>query len=972
MLLAVNSVHGQCTEVTNCNSCEDRGPECISCAANKALSMDRKSCLDCPTDCAKCEREGNTDDLVCLECASGYLKEGACEACTLEHCEKCTVAGEEETCIECDDPGYSLSSGKCVGCPTGKYLDGTSCKSCPTNAISCTTGGTVTACKDEGTKYVKSSDAKSCKACSGCVKCALDDTDAKCTECKENEYLTDDKACSYCNSDNAGTKCKSCGDAGECSECNAKYYLKDGLCEDCPSNCDECSEDDTDGLVCGTCSVNYGLNEEIICDECPSKCDVCDVNGQCTDCEEKYVPVSGVCEQCPSKCLECNTDATTCTSCETGADLGLNSDDEVQCYDLPTGCTDLATLAADIVAGEDRPQCKTCALGYGLDDADNQCYTCGGNSGVTGCQRCTISSGTVTCTADSGSDLGCETGYGQWDDSGTKKCAACNQVTDCTECTASDATTITCTACVAGKDLYGSGSSATCVSCTTGTSGAIANCKECTISDNSGSPQVDSCDTCDDGYGIDSGNSMCVSCTAATTGGESLCVACTANGADDVTCTDCGDNIQYTSTDAAVCTASCGTGCTACSLASSVVTCDTCDNGYRSKSDNSGCIKCVSPCALCSTDGDGNQQCTQCNANHVVGSDPCEACPENCETCSDATTCTTCKDEYGKDADGNCVECIANCLDCDADADGKQLCTQCNAKYHLEDDDCVACPSNCKECSYDAGVMECSKCADEYVLNSGKCDKCPSNCNECSSATKCKTGKCKSGFAVNDNGECIDCATLTGIANCASCSEKPDSNSSAPCLACSTGFTLKDNLQSGDDAECVQTTGVDCKTGGVLADRPFQCDEGSCTGETTQTDDNLCGRQCYVCGDYHSDVFISAEDCKTDNTTGEVILCPSGFCAMKSRKVDGKHQVAGGCLPTTGTCDSPDEVDCKDVGEGDAKLEQCTKCCDNNLCLQKELTNGLESNNLAPATSANFLLLVSCSMGALVLRLSLA
>ena len=49
-----------------------------------------------------------------------------------------------------------------------------------------------------------------------------------------------------------------------------------------------------------------------------------------------------------------------------------------------------------------------------------------------------------------------------------------------------------------------------------------------------------------------------------------------------------------------------------------------------------------------------------------------------------------------------------------------------------------------------------------------------------------------------------DCATLTGIANCALCSEKPDSNSSAPCLACSTGFTLKDNLQSGDDAECVR------------------------------------------------------------------------------------------------------------------------------------------------------------------------
>ena len=46
--------------------------------------------------------------------------------------------------------------------------------------------------------------------------------------------------------------------------------------------------------------------------------------------------------------------------------------------------------------------------------------------------------------------------------------------------------------------------------CTTGTAGAIANCKECTISDNSGA-QVDSCDTCDDGYGKDTAGTMCVS-----------------------------------------------------------------------------------------------------------------------------------------------------------------------------------------------------------------------------------------------------------------------------------------------------------------------------------------------------------------------------------------------------------------------------------------------------------------------------
>jgi hypothetical protein len=93
---------------------------------------------------------------------------------------------------------------------------------------------------------------------------------------------------------------------------------------------------------------------------------------------------------------------------------------------------------------------------------------------------------------------------------------------------------------------------------------------------------------------------------------------------------------------------------------------------------------------------------------------------------------------------------------------------------------------------------------------------------------------------------------------------------------------------------------------------------------------------------------------------------------MKSRKVDGKNVVAGGCLPTLDTCAPLDDVDCKSVNEGEEKLTQCTKCCDKNLCLKDDLTTGLEESNLAPANSASFLLLVSCSISALTLLLSRA
>ena len=48
-----------------------------------------------------------------------------------------------------------------------------------------------------------------------------------------------------------------------------------------------------------------------------------------------------------------------------------------------------------------------------------------------------------------------------------------------------------------------------------------------------------------------------------------------------------------------------------------------------------------------------------------------------------------------------------------------------------------------------------------------------------------------------------DCPGLTGLPNCGVCMEKADANSTAPCTACAAGYTLKDGLQSGSDAECV-------------------------------------------------------------------------------------------------------------------------------------------------------------------------
>lgn len=932
LLLTVTTVHGACTDVPNCNSCENPGPECLSCASNKVLSADHKTCRDCPTDCAKCELVD--DEPSCVECASGRLDEGACTACTLDDCNLCHMDGEEEMCDECDDTGFTLSGGVCSGCPNGKYLDGT-CKACPSNAVTCSSGGTVTLCKNDGIGYVKADDSLSCKACpSGCVKCALDGTDAKCTECPETQYVTDSGDCDYCTGDSSSDdKCHTCGAEGECEECNPEFYLlDDGTCAACPANCDGCAENEDGDVECDTCSDQYGLNEEILCEKCGANCVSCP-NGECDTCAAGYaLHDDKTCKTCPALCLTCEyTGASvvgeeTCLTCEGDAELGLNADDAVQCQTLPTGCLTLITVVGNLAAGGARPQCATCETDFYVLDAENDC-------------------------------IGCKT-------------AGTGGTTNCDTCTSAAADSVTCTACEAGYILE-TGTPG-CDSCTTATTGGIANCDTCT------STAADSvtCTACKAGYALDSGTDTCVSCETAANGGDEHCSACTASDATTVVCDTCkADAITYESTVGAVCGDACPSNCKAnkCDLeANAKVTCNECENGYRlAYNDGTAtgkCTKCTGNCELCTpVTEDNSQTCTDCDDAYVLVEGACEACPEHCELCTSSDgelECTTCEGGYGKDADGNCLACILNCDECDADGDGIQKCTQCVNLYFENEDQCVACSSNCLECSYDVGNMDCGKCADGYVLNSGSCDKCPSSCTECSSATKCKPGECSFGYAVNDAGECQDCATLTAIGNCALCSEKPNANSSAPCLACTTGFTLQDALQTGEDAECISTSELQCGVGGMMSDRPPICDKDSCTDDTFITVDDQCGRRCYVCGDYENNGFVSVESCKTDNSSGVIALCPSGYCAMVSVNTGGVVTVSGGCLSVDETCENED-TSCKNV----ENVEECKKCCGTNECLQEALTTGLEAENLAPAAnSASFFLL--CSISALTLLFS--
>jgi len=60
----------------------------------------------------------------------------------IPHCNVCTDATTCDTC----EAGYGLLNDACVICPTGKYLTGTYCRSCPQHCDTCTDSNTCQVC----------------------------------------------------------------------------------------------------------------------------------------------------------------------------------------------------------------------------------------------------------------------------------------------------------------------------------------------------------------------------------------------------------------------------------------------------------------------------------------------------------------------------------------------------------------------------------------------------------------------------------------------------------------------------------------------------------------------------------------------------------------------------------------------------------------------------------------------------------
>ena len=170
------------------------------------------------------------------------------------------------------------------------------------------------------------------KTCKDCIIKSIEEKEQKCTSCKDNKLLQEDK--------------------GNCiNECLNGYYKEEKYCKKCDKSCLTCNNKYyNNSYHCTSCTEDKLLQEDN--ENCINEC----LNGYYK--EEKY------CKKCNSTCLTCNNkyynNSPHCTSCKDNKIL-IN----------------------------DTQECKNeCDISYYKNNTENKCYKC--NSNCKSCSRNSI------------------------------------------------------------------------------------------------------------------------------------------------------------------------------------------------------------------------------------------------------------------------------------------------------------------------------------------------------------------------------------------------------------------------------------------------------------------------------------------------------------------------------------------------------------------------------------------------------
>ncbi|ESU40183.1 Variant-specific surface protein [Giardia duodenalis] len=425
-----------------------------------------------------------------------------------------------------------------------------------------------------------------------------------------------------------------------------------------------------------------------------TKCDVTiGGNSYCSQCS------LGTDHLVDGKCVAADTDTAnactaktraadgTCASCAKGYFLHRGG-----CYQI--GQAPGNAICTDTQASSTVGECTACAAGYFKNptQAANKppCIACNDttgdntNKGKAGCATCKPpeSSGVAKCTACLGGFFG--TG------SDDLTCTACTN--PCKTCKGANNK---CTSCNEGNTPYfkegtnGDG---------TGTCVAEGDCK-------TGSTHFPTTTT--------DGKKLCTFCSDAANGGIANCQECS-KSEETVTCSAC-NNGKKPNTTGAACVACNIANCASCDKENVCAACtnkklsplkDACltDCPAGTYDDNSICKPCHVSCAECNNNAEATS-CTACYPGRVLNKG---------ETGSTGTCIPECTGRYAENCEAGM---------CTAVLGGSKYCSKCKSGFVPVDGLCVSATTRAPTGCTPKGDGTCSACTDKYFLESGGCYK---------------------------------------------------------------------------------------------------------------------------------------------------------------------------------------------------------------------------------------------------------
>ena len=611
-------------------------------------------------------------------------------------------------------------------------------------------------------------------SCSGVAKCDSD------SDCKEDEYCTSVKVCKpLCERGKTLDKEKCSGETPVCATDNHKSYCACSA-ESCPKAykcgktgnryaCETCAAGEECGCPAGTKSNGSGSCVTCNFDTDCADDQVCEnkstTSSQCKTliCDADKYPENHECKSCSgaiSNCVTCNN-ARTCSGCQIG-------------YDLVDG----------------KCQLHDCGEGKYLDMSDGKCYSCS-----NGCKSCT---GPDACT-ECEKAYNLESGYcimktceaGMYLNTETGECLSCPAT--CTTCSTvmTSSETPQCTSCAEGYKL--DAATATCVelNCSDAEyvkgneclpcSGTISNCLTCS--------GENTCTVCENGFTLQNGQCVGVSCPAGTylnmSKNPATCDSCSSPCAtcsgSATSCTGCVDGYKLS-----------GSSCVKKSC-SEMGYSTSCPSGYDSTRATTGsdgtCYSCSKPGDYCASDSECNDSTKKCVNNKCVK----KSCSEINSSYRTSCAASESKTSAGvSGSDGTCYTCSPISGWCSSNSD-------CGRYEKCVNNKCVK--KSCSEMGYSTSCGTGYTATNAGVSGSdGTCYTCPAT--PCPSGYSTSVTSCGSGYTLKTSG--YSAGKACGYCEPAKC---PDGYS-VYVTSCSGNKKLETNGSAGGKAcgKCVLKT----------------------------------------------------------------------------------------------------------------------------------------------------------------------